>query len=139
LSFGRSVALVFLGAVLGIGLTLGTYYGVKEYAPELASRYLAKILSTAPASDSPSDGIGMAVDPGMVRGVVQEILGSDQGRAIVSDFMRSQSKETFEAFFKEAMKSPEFRQALSDVLGTFLESPEGKALLRRVASEVINP
>jgi hypothetical protein len=37
------------------------------------------------------------------------------------------------------MKSPEFRKALSDALGTFLETAEGKALLRRVATEALTP
>lgn len=138
MSLGRTVALVFLGVVLGVGMTVGTYYGVKEYAPDLAARYLARLLNTTPAPDTP-DGGGSVIDSAMIKNVVQEVLGSDQGRAIVSDFMQGQSKETFEAFFKEAMKSPEFRQALSDALGTFLESAEGKTLLRRIASEVMTP
>lgn len=138
LSFGRTAALVFLGVILGLGMAVGTYYGVKEYAPDLAARYFARMLNLQPAPDSP-DGTGSMIDSNMVKSVVQEVLGSDQGRAIISDFMRNQSKETFEAFFTEAMKSPEFRQALSNALGTFLESAEGKALLRRIASEVMTP
>lgn len=135
---GRSIGLVFLGIVLGIGLTLGTYYGVKEYAPDLASRYLASILGEG----TPSSGVAgnvMPTDSAMVKGIVQEVLSSEQGKAIMWDLVQNQSKETFEAFFKEAMKSPEFRQALADALGTFLKTAEGKALLRQVAQEALTP
>jgi len=37
------------------------------------------------------------------------------------------------------MESPEFRGALTEALNTFLQSPEGKALLRRIANEVLGP
>ena len=138
MSLGRSIGLVFLGIVLGIGLTVGTYYGVREYAPDLASRYLARVLGTG-AETGATGSAGLGIDSAMVKGIVQEILASEQGKAIVSDLVQNQSKETFEAFFREAMKSPEFRKALSDSLGTFLESPEGKALLKHIVSEAITP
>jgi hypothetical protein len=139
LSFRRSVGLVFLGVVLGIGLTIGTYYGVREYAPDVASHYVGRLLGISSQPGAPDSGTGPGIDSATVRGVVQDILASEQGRAILWDLVQSQSRETFDAFFKEAMRSPEFRQALSDALGTFLSSPEGKALLKRVASDVLTP
>ncbi len=139
MSFRRSAALVFLGVVLGIGLTVGTYYGVREYAPDLASYYLGRLLGTSPQYGASDSGTDSGIDSAMVKGIVQDILASEQGRAIVWDLVQSQSKETFDAFFKEAMKSPEFRKALADALGTFLSSPEGKALLKRIASEALTP
>ncbi len=139
MSLGRSVALVFLGVVLGIGLTVGTYYGVREYAPDLASRYLAKLLGSGSGTAANDSSRGFALDSTMVKNVVQDILSSEQGKAIIADLVQSQSKELFEAFFQEAMKSPDFRKALSDTLGTFLQSAEGKALLRRIATEVMSP
>ncbi len=136
---GRTVGLIFFGIVLGIGLTVGTYYGVKEYAPDLASRYLASILGEGSSAGGAAESIVPGIDSTMVRGIVQEILSSEQGKAIMWDLVQNQSRETFEAFFREAMKAPEFRQALADALGTFLATPEGKALLRKVASEALTP
>ncbi len=134
----RSIGLVFLGIVLGIGLTLGTYYGVREYAPELAARYLASVLGEkTSAGEQGASGTGL--DTSTVKGIVQEVLNSEQAKAVLRDLMQSQSKETFEAFFKEAVKSPEFRQALAEALESFLETAEGKAFLLRIATEIMTP
>ncbi|MGE5579525.1 MAG: hypothetical protein ACM3WU_05695 [Bacillota bacterium] len=136
---GRTIGVLFLGIVLGIGLTVGAYYGVREYAPELASRYLESIMGQGAPGGSATGSIISGIDAGAVKGIVQDILTSEQGKAIVWDLFQGQSKETFEAFFKEAMKSPEFRQALSDALGQFLETAEGKELIRRIARETLTP
>ena len=135
---GRTIGLLFLGIVLGVGLTVGTYYGVREYAPDLASRYLASILGDG-AGEGAAGSILPILDSSAVKGIVQEVLSSEQGKAVLWDLVQNQSKETFEAFFKEAMKSAEFRQALGDALGEFLETPEGKDLLKRVAREALTP
>ena len=135
---GRTIGLIFLGIVLGVGLTVGTYYGVREYAPDLASRYLASILSDDATGESALGALPI-MDSAMVKGIVQEVLSSEQGKAVLWDLVQNQSKETFEAFFKEAMKSAEFRQALGDALGEFLETPEGKELLKRIAREALTP
>ena len=140
----RTFGLLFLGVVLGVGLTVGTYYGVKEYAPELASRYLSTILTdnadegTRGAADAKGTVLPV-LDSGMVKGIVQDVLASEQGKAVLWDLVQSQSKETFEAFFQEAMKSAEFRKALGDALGQFLETAEGKELLRKIAREALTP
>lgn len=139
MSLGRSVALVLLGAILGVGLTIGAYYGVREYAPLVASRYLAGILAGLASPAGPAGDASPTIDATTVRGIVQEILCSEQGKAMISDLVQSQPRETFEALFRQVMGSPEFRKALSDALGTFLETPEGKTLLRRIASEVVGP
>ena len=123
MSVKRGILLVLLGVALGVGLTVGSYYGVREYAPHLATWYLGRF---AEASQP------VQIDTAQVQALVSDILASEQGRAVVSDLMQGQSRG-FEELMKEAMKSPEFRQMLSDVLGTFLTSPEGKELLKRVA------
>lgn len=128
LSLSRGILLVLLGVALGIGLTIGSYYGVKEYAPDLASWYLAKF------AGKPGP-VGM--DSAQVQAIVGKILASDQGKAIVSDLMQGQSRQMLEDLLKDAMKSPEFRQTLNEMLGTFLASPEGKDLLKRIAKEAI--
>jgi hypothetical protein len=130
LSVKRGILLVLLGVALGVGLTVGSYYGVREYAPHLATWYLGRF---AEASQP------VQIDTAQVQALVSDILASEQGRAVVSDLMQGQSREAFEELMKEAMKSPEFRQMLSDVLGTFLTSPEGKELLKRVAKEALMP
>lgn len=139
MSFGRSAALVFLGIVLGIGLTIGTYYGVREYAPDLASYYLARTLGRSPQPGTSGSGTSLPIDSAMVKSIVQDILVSDQGRAIVWDLIQSQSRESLDAFFREAMKSPEFRKALSEALGVFLRTEEGKALMKSIARDALTP
>lgn len=139
MSLSRSVALVFLGIALGAGLTIGAYYGVREYAPDLASWYLAKMVGSSPAGEPSSSPLGFQIDPAQIRGIVSDILASDQGKAVVSDLMQGQSREVFEAFLQEALKSPEFRKALGDALEVFLSSPEGKDLLKRIAKEALLP
>lgn len=138
MSLGRTIGLIFLGIVLGVGLTVGTYYGVREYAPDLAARYLASILGDATGENAANSALPI-MDSVMVKGIVQEVLSSEQGKAVLWDLVQNQSKETFEAFFKEAMKSSEFRQALGDALGEFLETPEGKELLKKIAREALTP
>jgi hypothetical protein len=130
---------LFLGILLGICLSIGTVYAVRQFSPRLwtqAMLYLAAKDSTPDGGDDNTIG---GMDAGFVKGIVQDILTSEQGKAIVSDLVKSQSQSTFETFFSEAMKNPDFRLALSDALGTFLQSTEGKALVRKVAQEVMNP
>jgi len=139
LPLGRTIGVLFLGIVLGIALTIGAYYGVREYAPDLAIRYLESLMGQGAPGGSPTGSILPGIDAGAVKSIVQDILSSEQGKAIVWDLFENQSKETFESFFKEAMKSPEFRQALADALGQFLETAEGKELIRRIARDALTP
>ncbi len=138
MSPGRVLALILLGVCLGVGLTVGAVFGVRQYSPSLwakAVTYLAGLPLYAEPGTS-----GMAnIDLSLVKAMVQEILASDQGKAVVSELISSQSQETFQAFFDEAIQSPEFRSALSETLDTFLKSPEGKDLIRRVARDAMNP
>lgn len=132
MSVGRSILLLFVGMALGVGLTVGSYYGVKEYAPDLAAWYLSK-LAAGPDPAAPQ------ADASQIRAIVADILASEQGKAVVSDLLQGQSRQAFEELLNEAMKSTEFRQMLSEALGTFLSSPEGKELLKRIAKEALIP
>ncbi len=136
MSIGRGIALVLLGVALGVGLTLGSYYGVKEYAPDLAVWYLERL---GGSGKSVADTLGLEIDPSQVKAIVGDILASEQGRAIVTDLMQGQSREMLEGLIEEAMESPEFRKMLSEVLGSFLASPEGKELLKQIAKDILSP
>lgn len=136
LSAGRSAGLVFLGVVLGIGLTIGTYWGVREYAPDVAAYYAGRLLGS---SDRSGQAGPPQIDSAVVKGLVQDILVSEQGKAIVHDLIRSQSKESLDGLFEEALKSPEFRKSLSEALGSFLRTEEGRDLLRSIAKEALTP
>ncbi|HHX28043.1 MAG: hypothetical protein ACOX5Q_06235 [Bacillota bacterium] len=136
MSIGRGVALVLLGIALGVGLTVGSYYGVKEYAPDLAVWYLERL---GGPGKSVTETLGLEIDPSQVRTIVGDILASDQGRAIVTDLIEGQSRETFESLVRQAMESPEFRRMLGEVLRDFLASPEGKELLRQIGKDVLSP
>lgn len=59
---------------------------------------------TAGAADA-KGAVLSALDSSMVKGIVQDVLASEQGKAALWDLVRSQSKEAFETFFQEAMKS----------------------------------
>ncbi|MGI6662519.1 MAG: hypothetical protein ACOX4B_03445 [Bacillota bacterium] len=132
----RYVALILLGMALGIGLTIGSYYGMKEYAPDLAVWYLKRL---GGPDKSVADTLGLEIDPSEVRSIVGDILSSDQGKAIVTDLMKGPSREMFEDLLRQAADSPEFRKMLSEVLESFLLSPEGKELLKNIAKEILSP
>lgn len=136
---GRTIGVLFLGMVLGVGLTVGAYYGVREYAPQIATRYLESVMGQGAPGGSATGSILPSIDAGIVKSIVQDVLTSEQGKAVVWDLFEGQSKETFESFFKEAMKSPEFRQALADALGQFLSTAEGKELIKRIARDALTP
>lgn len=134
LSKRHSVLSFFLGFILGVGFTFGAYFGLKDYAPNLMSNFLT-------GKKGPDDGTkrGVGVDSTLVKGMVQEILASDQGKAIVEELFRSESKKTLESFFQEATKSPEFRKTLGEALESFLATPQGKELVKKIAREVVIP
>jgi hypothetical protein len=136
LKASRYVALILLGMALGIGLTIGSYYGMKEYAPDLAVWYLKRL---GGPDKSVADTLGLEIDPSEVRSIVGDILSSDQGKAIVTDLMKGPSREMFEDLLRQAADSPEFRKMLSEVLESFLLSPEGKELLKNIAKEILSP
>lgn len=142
LSLGRSIILIFLGICLGIGLTLGTFFGIREYAPEYLPKVATFFLGSGipQITQSPGEsGRQMALDPKIVGSIVQDILASDQGKVIIRDIMNSESRETLLSLLQEAMQSSEFRKALSDSLQSFLETQEGKELIKKIAKEALTP
>lgn len=138
LSPGRVIALVLIGVCLGIGLTVGITLGVRQYSPALWAKAVTYLTSLPLATGSNSAGTSN-IDMSLVKAMVQEILASDQGKAVVSELISSQSQDTFKTFFNEAVNSPEFRSALLETLDAFLKSAEGKDLIRRVARDAMNP
>lgn len=130
--------MIFLGIMLGIIILMVSVFCVWQFAPDLAARatgYLAmRGWGDERAGDSPA-----ALDQFLLKGMVQDILASDQAKAIMSDLLDARTRETFETFLIEAMKSTEFRKALADALETFLKSPEGRTLVRKIAEEMLTP
>ena len=131
--------MLMLGILLGICLTFGTVYAVRRYSPDWWAQAMLYLAAKELAPTGKDGNIVSGMDVSFVKEMVQDILTSEQGKAIVSDLVRSQSQQTFESFFAEAMRNPDFRMALSDALGTFLQSAEGKSLVKKVAQEVMNP
>jgi len=136
LNTSRYVALILLGMALGIGLTIGSYYGVREYAPDLAVWYLRKL---GGSEKSVADTLGIEIDPSQVRAIVGDILASDHGKAIITDLVKGPSRDMFDDLLRQAAESSEFRKLLSEVIESFLTSPEGKELLKNIAREVLSP
>jgi hypothetical protein len=135
----RPTLILLTGILLGVCLSFGSVYAIRQYSPDWwAQTMLYLAAKDLTSTDTEGNTVG-GLDMDFVKGLVQDVLTSEQGKAIVSDLVRSQSQKTFEAFFSEAMKNPDFRLALSDALGDFLQSAEGKALVRKVAQEAMNP
>ncbi|HHW26466.1 MAG TPA: hypothetical protein GXX23_03880 [Firmicutes bacterium] len=131
--------MLFLGLLLGISLTLVTVYAVMQFSPNLLAQAMAYFAAKEISPTGENGETMNGIDTTFLKGMIQDILTSEQGKAIVSDLVKSQSQDTFETFFAEAMKNPDFRSALSDALGTFLQSAEGKALIKKVAQEAMSP
>lgn len=132
----RTAFLIFLGVILGLAAVAGTYRGLGYIAPKVLAQLLGG--STSPDTGIKQQG-SLPVDMSLIKGMVQEIICSEQGKAILSDLLKSQPRETFQAMFSEAMKSPEFRKSLSDALETFFTSQEGRELMTKIAREVLKP
>lgn len=130
---------LFLGVLLGIFLSFGTVYAIRQFSPGLWAQTMLYLATKDHVSGLGGGETINGIDTGFVKGMIQDILTSEQGKAIVSDLVKSQSQDTFETFFSEALKNPDFRLALSDALGTFFQSAEGKALVKKVAQEVMSP
>ncbi len=138
MSPGRKFLLVFLGVCLGIGFTVGAVLGIRQYSPELWAKTAAYFMGLSRTPDS-GQSEAMGIDMTAVRGMIQEILTSDQGKAVVAEFIGSQSQDMYKTILEEAVRSPEFRKALADALDIFLKSQEGKDLIRRIVQETITP
>ncbi|HHY35421.1 MAG TPA: hypothetical protein GX510_07325 [Firmicutes bacterium] len=128
----RSLLLVALGVVLGICFTAGLLYGlVRGYVvlpPKVTGPVLNSIfgsISSSPEGESP-------LNLPAIRDAVQEVISSPEAEALVREIVENTPPETFAKILQEAIKSPPFRKALSEVLLTFFRSPEGKDLLTRI-------
>lgn len=138
MSIKRSALLLILGTLLGVALTAGVLAGLGRYSPEFLRRFAVNI-AQVPASPAPSNSHGSVTDSSAVRKLVQDILSSDQGKAIVDDIIKNQSGDMLHSMLKEAVKSPEFRKTLSEVLESFFNSPEGKDLIKKIVRDLQTP
>jgi len=134
---GRIVSFVLLGVLRGFGIVAGSYFGLRHYAPDVAARYIIRLSGASEHQPSVLTLDQMLTDAEGLRAAVQEVLSSSQSRAILRDLLESQSQEDLAVLFRTAMQSPEFQKALQEALGVFLDSPEGKALVRRVAGQIL--
>ncbi len=124
---------VFLGVLIGICISAGALVGVISYAPE----YLLGLPGAIAISEDSASKQNALLDQTMLKGIVQDILVSEQGKAIVNDLIKSQTPETLRELLKEAVNSPEFRTALGEALNDFLKTPEGKDIINRIAQEIL--
>ncbi len=100
----------------------------------MASQYLANFLGK-----EASGSMAANIDETTVKAIVQEVLTSSQGKAVIWDMMQDQSQDAFDAMLKNALQSPELAKALADALVSYLETPEGKDVVRKIVSEAMNP
>jgi hypothetical protein len=135
LSKGQRIGYVFLGIIIGICISAGTVLGLSNYAPEYLLSWSGMLTGTS--MDPLAGKQNPLLDQTMLKGVIQDILASEQGKALVNDLIRNQAPETFRELLKEVMDSPEFRAELGKALGDFLKTPEGKDLINRIAKEVL--
>lgn len=128
MSWIKPLLLVASGVVLGICFTAAVLYGlVRGYVtlpPEVTGPVLSSILGLSPnAKGEPPLNLPA------IRDAVQEIISSAEAEALVREIVEKTPPETFAKMLEEAIKSPSFRKALSEVLLIFFKSPEGKDLL----------
>ncbi len=135
-SRGQRIAYLFLGIVIGICMSAGALLGLASYAPGYLLNWQQVLMGTGLA-DSPAPGTQTLLDQTMLKSIIQDILASEQGKALVNDLIRSQAPLTISQLLEEAMDSPEFRVALGEALNSFLKTPEGSQLIRRIASEIM--
>lgn len=119
--------MVVLGAALGVGLTVGAFFAIKEYAPTIAAWYLER-------QGGPSALLGTQD----IEAMVADVLGSPECKSALLDMVKGQT-DTLESVLRESMESAEFRKTLSDILGEFFSTQEGKDLLKRIIKENLVP
>ncbi len=130
------VLLFTLGLLLGLGLSVGALYGARAFVPDFWTRAIDFFAIEATKSGAGGGSPANIVDSSFVKGIVQDILTSDQTKAIVSEMVRDQSNDTFQTFFREALENPDVRKALKDALHDFLTSDDGKAILTQIIQDL---
>ena len=136
MSKGQRIRYVFLGVIIGIFISAGILLSLLSFAPEYLvdwSGILARFTAKKPMAGQQD----LLLDQTMLKGIIQDILTSEQGKALVNDLIRSQTPETLQGLLKEIMDSPEFKIALGEALELFLNRPEGNLLIRRIAQKAI--
>lgn len=131
----RNFPVFFFGVVLGLALAMGLIFGMSKWSPQSVGIIFASLGQKA----AEGQGLNQGSVQDLVKDTVQDILASPQVKTVISDLMNSQATDNFQKFFLEAMESQEFRKALGEALETFLKSPEGKELLRKIAADALRP
>ena len=136
MSRGQRIAYLLLGFVLGIGMSFGALIGLVNYAPNYLLDWQSVLTGTS-LTVNPSPGTQTVLEQSMVKSTIQDILTSEQGKAVVNELIRDQAPIILKQIFEESMDSTEFRLALRESLDSFLKTPEGTELIRRIANEII--
>jgi len=134
----QRILFIFIGMFVGIALTCGLYFGIKQFAPQLIPHVLRFSNALTPEKDRLTGKTG-TVDITLVKDLVQEILASEQGKAIIQDLVENQSAQTLDSLFQEIMKSSECRKTLASAVESFLKTPEGKELINKITRDILNP
>lgn len=136
MSKGQQISYVFLGIVIGICLSAGALLGLAGRAPEYLVDLQRRLAGSA-STENPGAGIHTMLDQAALKMLVQDILASEQGKALVKDLIQTQAPETIGQMLEGAMSSPEFRTALSEMLDSFFKTSEGKQLIKSIAKEIL--
>lgn len=111
-----------MGIVLGITVVAGGLYGLWRFAPQVLVW----------ASGSTGDGTA-------VKGMVEDLLRSELAKDLVTQIIDERADEMVETFLIKALESSQFRKALAQALESFLKTPEGRSLVRKIAEELLVP
>jgi len=133
MSWTKSLLLVLSGILLGICFTVGMAYGlVRGYItlpPQITGPVLNSILGSTPLNSGEEPPLNESVVRNIARDAVQQIISSPEAQALIGELVEKTPPETFANVLEQAIKSPSFRKALSDILLAFFKSQEGKDLL----------
>lgn len=138
MSRAQRIGYVFLGVIIGVFMSAGILLGLSSFAPEyLLDR--TEILTRFTSKNPITGQQDLLLDQTVLKGIIQDILTSEQGKALVNELIQSQTPETLQGLLKEVMDSPEFKVALGEALESFLNSPEGHRLVQQIVQRAITP
>jgi hypothetical protein len=104
-----------------------------NYAPDVYFSWQQMITGTALEDDTAQ----LLPDQSVLKSLIQDILSSEQGKALVSDIIRTQAPLTWRQMLEEATGSVEFRETLVEALDSFFKTEEGATLIRRVVEDAM--
>jgi hypothetical protein len=137
-SQGQRFGYVFIGFLIGMCLSVGAWLGLANYAPSYLLGW-QKTLTKTELEQQHGLNAQIVPESNMIKSIIQDILTSEQGKAIVNELIQTQGPEILKQMLEESINSPEFRATLGKAINTFLKTPEGKQLIKQIANEILTP